>query len=64
MRGFTMIKREYEIERVHDVSRETLLYERSLQLRLQKAQATVEAIQGMIERAKELRLDLEIQSIN
>jgi hypothetical protein len=59
-----MIQREYSIEVVHDVSRETLAYERYLQARLEAAQSTVDAIKRLLERAKEQRLDLEIQSIN
>lgn len=59
-----MIQHDYEIERVHDVSHETLAYERSLQAKLDKAIHTVDAITRLLERAKERRLELEIQSIN
>ena len=59
-----MIKHEYEIDVARDVSHETLLYERSMMQQLQKAQDRVDAIKRLLERCKEKRLDLEVQSIN
>lgn len=59
-----MIQREYEIDVARDVSHETLAYERAMQAHLEKAQARVDAIKGLLERCKEKRLALEIQSIN
>lgn len=59
-----MIQREYTLDAVADVSRETLAYERMMQVQLEKAQARVEAIKAILQRAKEQRLDLEMQSIN
>ena len=63
-RGITMIKYEYEVAKSNDVRRELLMYENSLQKKLESAQARVTAIAMMIQRAKERRLELEIQSIN
>lgn len=59
-----MIKYEYEVAKSNDVRRELLMYENSLQKKLESAQARVTAIAMMIQRAKERRLELEIQSIN
>lgn len=59
-----MIKHEYDIDVARDVSHEMLRYERSMMQRLQKAQDRVDAIKRLIERCKEKRLDLEVQSIN
>lgn len=59
-----MIKYEYEVAKSNDVRRELLIYENSLQKKLESAQARVTAIAMMIQRAKERRLELEIQSIN
>ena len=59
-----MIKYEYEVDKSNDVRRELLMYENSLQKKLESAQERVTAIAMMIQRAKERRLELEIQSIN
>ena len=57
-----MIKYEYEVAKSNDVRRELLMYEARMTKRLEQAQATVDAIRAIIQRAKERRLDLEIQS--
>ena len=59
-----MINYEYDVGKTTDVCHELLAYESAMLDRLQKAQATVDAIQAIIQRAKERRLQLEIQSIN
>ena len=60
----TVINYEYDVGKTTDVRHELLAYECAMQERLRKAQATVDAIQTLIQRAKERRIDLEIQSIN
>ena len=59
-----MINYEYDVGKTTDVCHELLAYESAMVQRLQRAQATVDAIQTLINRAKERRLELEIQSIN
>lgn len=59
-----MINYDYDVRKTVDVSHELLAYEGSLTLALEKAVARVEAIQSLLERSKERRLELEIQSIN
>jgi hypothetical protein len=59
-----MIQREYEIDVARDVSHETLRYERSMMEQLRKAQDRVDAITRLLEKCKEQRLQLEVQSIN
>lgn len=59
-----MIQREYDVDKARDVSHEILAYETSLLLALENAQYRVEAIKTLLQRAKERRLDLEVQSIN
>ena len=57
-----MTKHEYDVPKASDVMRELLMYEARMTKRLEQAQATVDAIRAIIQRAKERRLDLEIQS--
>lgn len=59
-----MINYEYDVGKTTDVCHELLAYESAMVERLQKAQARVDAIQTIIQRAKERRLELESQAIN
>lgn len=59
-----MIQREYDVSTTQRVAHEVLAYERRMQERLVAAQATVDAIKNILERAKERRLQLEVQAIN
>ena len=63
-RGITMVKYEYDVPKSTDVMRELLIYEARMTERLERAQANVNAIRAIIQRAKERRLDIEIQSSN
>jgi hypothetical protein len=59
-----MVKYEYDVPKSTDVMRELLIYEARMTERLERAQANVNAIRAIIQRAKERRLDIEIQSSN
>jgi len=60
----TTVNHDYDVHESLDVMRELLIYEARMTERLERAQATVDAIRAIIQRAKEKRLDIEIQSKN
>ena len=57
-----MINREYDVATSLDVMHDLLVYEARMVERLERAQATVDAIRAIIQRAKERRLEIEFQS--
>jgi len=57
-----MINREYDVATSADVMHDLLVYEARMVERLERAQATVNAIRAIIQRAKERRLEIEFQS--